>query len=853
MKEISLTLDGIEVKAEEGATVLEAALGAGIYIPALCAHPDLLPAPGMKADEFIYCGSPEGKKGIIGRGEFEGCGLCVVEINGVSGFPLACDTPIADGIEIRTESPLLTEIRRERLASILANHPHACLVCSEREGCSREPCSLNVPVEERCCPLLGRCELQKVAEYIGIKEETPRYIPKGLPVLKDEPLFIKDYNLCIGCTRCVRVCKDVRGVGALGFVLDESGEVIVGTIAPSLRESGCKFCTSCVEVCPTGALMDKLPDGTIGRYKEEEKERALVPCAHNCPAGIEVPRYIRLVADGRFEEAAAVIGEKVPFPSVLGRVCFHPCEENCRRGEVNEPVAICAIKRFVADVARGEMQEARGGRRFAPRNSKFETRVAIVGSGPCGLTAAYYLAGKGHLVTVFESEPEPGGMMRFGIPEYRLPKEVLQREIEEIRKRGVEIKTSAPISSLHPLRGFDAIFLAVGAQLPKKLHLEGAEMEGVILGLDFLRKARKKEVSHLPPIVTVIGGGNVAVDVALTSIRLGAKEVQLVCLESREEMPAFEWEIKEAIEEGVVLNCSWGPKRIIGDCGKVAGIELVRCVSVFDEEGNFNPTFDESVVKTIEADMVILAIGQVSDLSFLSGSGIQITSGGTIKVNEKTLETDIPGVFAGGEVVSGPSSVVEAIAMGKQAAISIDEYLGGDGLIEEPPLPPEEPESWLGRDEGFSDWRRVEMPRLSLDKRRESFAEVELGFDEEMAIREAKRCLRCDLRLRISPVVLPPEKWLDFTIQNVEAIPETEGVYQLLDETKTIIYIAGTPNLREELEEHLRTTEPVLSKARYFGYEEEPMYTRRESELLQQFLQEHGRLPEGNDLLEELF
>ena len=825
-----MTIDHIEIEVDEGATVLEAARSAGIYIPALCYHPDLPPAPGMKPGEFIYRAGELIKNADFKR-EYEGCRLCVVKIEGIEGFPTACDTPVAEGMVVYTDTPEVKALRRDNLMPILAQHPHACLTCAQQEGCSREPCSANVPLEERCCPKFGRCELQEVAHYIGIKEETPRWVPTQMPISKDEPLFDRDYNLCIGCTRCVRACRDLRGVNALDFVFDERGKVIVGSVSPTLRESACRFCTACVEVCPTGALMDR--DLAVG------DRQALLPCIQGCPVGIDVPTYVRFIAQGRFEEAATVIRQKVPFPSLLGHICFHPCESLCRRGEVNEPIAICALKRFAAEYDTGPERAER-----VPTGK----RVAIVGSGPAGLTAAYYLARMGHGVTIFEAEAELGGMMRTAIPEYRLPQEVLEREIAEVTQ-GVEVVTGTRIGealSLEDLRGeYDAIFLALGAPLSRKLAIEGIEFEGVFWGLDFLRAVKQGEGPKVEERVLVIGGGNVALDVALTALRLGAKEVQLACLECREEMPAHEWEVEEAIDEGVVLNLSWGPRKILGD-GQVTGVELVRCTSVFDEEGRFEPCYDESVTSTIETDMVILAIGQASDLSFLEGH-LQTTGAGTISVDAES-QTSSPGVFAGGEVVSGPASVIEAIASGRQAAISIDKYLGGEGGLDEPSLEVDK-DAWLGREEGFADRYRVQMPRLPLERRVKGFEEIELGFDEAQAMEEASRCLRCDLRLEISPVTLPPEPWLPLDADKVRAVPEIEGVFQLLDEEKKVIYIQGAMNLRQDLEEQLLTQE----RARYFIYEEDPMYTKRESELLQKFLGQHGRLPEGNDELEDLF
>jgi ferredoxin len=254
---------------------------------------------------------------------------------------------------------------------------------------------------------------------ISSADATPKWLPTNLPIFNEDSLYKRDFNLCIACTRCVRACRDLRGIEALGFVYNENGQAQIGTIGPSLGESGCKFCTACVEVCPTGALMDK--DVRAGKKDED-----LVPCKEACPAHIDVPGYLRLIAEGKADEANAVIREKVPFPGILGRVCIHPCEEVCRRGDVNEPISICALKRYAADQEQGLWKE----------NTKIQNdtgkRVAIVGSGPAGLTAAFYLRKQGHEVTIFESRTRTGGMMRYGIPSYRLPWDVLDKEIQEI-------------------------------------------------------------------------------------------------------------------------------------------------------------------------------------------------------------------------------------------------------------------------------------------------------------------------------------------------------------------------------------------------------------------------------------
>ncbi len=483
-------------------------------------------------------------------------------------------------------------------------------------------------------------------------------------------------------------------------------------------------------------------------------------------------------------------------------------------------------------------------------------KVAVVGSGPTGLTAAYYLRRIGHSVTVFEANSYMGGMLRVGIPEYRLPRVVLQKDLDHILSTGIDIQTEKLIGehlSLDDLKeqGFDAIFLAIGAQNTKKLEIEGSNLPNILWGLDFLKKVNLGEEVKITENVIVIGGGNVAIDVALTAKRLGAREVQLTCLECREEMPAHEWEIQKAIDEGITLNCSWGPKKITDMDGKVSEVELIHCDSIFDENNKFNPIFDEKNTKSIKIDMIIMAIGQIPDLSLLEGENkIKISTEGLIQTKEETLETNIPGIFAGGEVVISPGSVVDAIEMGRKATTSIDKYLGGNGEIEDIFTEKEVSNPFLGRDENFFDKSRSQMPLLSLKERQSSFNEIELGFDENLALEEANRCLICDLRFEISPVVLPPQKWLELITDNVLLVPETEGAIQVLNENQEIILIQGTPNLRLALEEQLKTN----TKACYFDYDEDPMYTKRESELLQQFMQEFGRFPEGNeDLDDDLF
>ncbi|MBT8340656.1 MAG: 4Fe-4S dicluster domain-containing protein, partial [Desulfatitalea sp.] len=328
MELIQLTIDGQSVEVPVGTTVLEAARHAGVYIPVLCHHPDLPPAKASLPVPVVYQGERSVENAASGQG-YQGCGLCVVEVAGKADLVGSCDTEAIQGMVVTTDSDRVKQQRREKLVPILARHRHACLTCAQQEGCSRSQCSSNVPENERCCTRFGHCELQAVVNWVGISDHTPKWKPTGLPILDREPLFTRDYNLCIGCTRCVRVCKELRGIEAIGYVHNAGGMIEVGSLGLNLADSGCKFCTACVEVCPTGALSDK-------QVRAGKREEDIVPCRTACPINIDIPAYLRLVAQGSNEQALAVIREKVPLPGVLGRVCIHPCEANCRRGQVNE-------------------------------------------------------------------------------------------------------------------------------------------------------------------------------------------------------------------------------------------------------------------------------------------------------------------------------------------------------------------------------------------------------------------------------------------------------------------------------------------------------------------------------------
>ena len=463
------------------------------------------------------------------------------------------------------------------------------------------------------------------------------------------------------------------------------------------------------------------------------------PCSHICPAGIDVPRYIRFIAAGKPAEALAVIREKIPFPAVCGLVCFHPCEAKCRRGQLDEAIAIRMLKRYAAAHDNGEWKQ---NIKLAPDTGK---KVAVIGSGPAGLTAAYYLARLGHSITVFEALPEAGGMMRAGIPDYRLPKDILRAEIKEIEDIGVEIRTNSKVASIDGLfkDGYDAIFLGLGAHQGIKIGVEGENNSRVIECVEFLREVSLGNKVELGNRVGVIGGGNAAIDSARTALRLGAKEVAIVYRRTQAEMPANLEEVEEALAEGVQICFLAAPSRIISGDNRLE-LECIRMeLGAMDASGRRRPEPIKGSEFTMNFDTIIAAIGQQAEVPYQFG--LPIGRGNVIEVDPDTLATNREGVFAGGDVVSGPASVIEAIAAGRQGAISIDKCLGGAGVIDEVLVPPEEVVTPLGEAE---EKRRVKMPDLPLEERIGGFSQVELGYSDEMAIEEAERCLRCDLEER---------------------------------------------------------------------------------------------------------
>ncbi len=559
---------------------------------------------------------------------------------------------------------------------------------------------------------------------------------------------VDQFKTCEQCGLCSSACPITGREGYnIRRILKHVELELASDIANSPFPWMCTTCGRCESVCPNGvAILDIIRPLRAQTPPEFTPPEGPPPCVRACPGGIDIPGYLRLIAQGQPQAACDLIMEKVPFPGVLGRVCTHPCEEQCRRKDVNQPVSICALKRYAADQAGEPSPEVM---QVAPDTGR---KVAVVGSGPAGLSAAFFLRKKGHQVTVFEGRDQAGGMLRYGIPAYRLPEEVLDREIKRVLELGIELKTGQVLGrdfDLDSLKkdGFDAVFLALGLQKSRKIELEGADQDGVLWGLDFLSGVREGADIPVKERVLVIGGGNVAVDVALTAKRLGAKAVTMACLESRPEMPANPWEIEMALEEGVELLPSWGPKRVMADGGGVSGVELIRCTAVFDDQGAFAPQFDDKDLKTVEVDQVILAVGQAPDLAALAeANGELVQDNGLLATDESSRQTPVDGVFAGGDAAAGPGTVIGAIADGKRAASAIDRYLGGDGKIEPDWSERKEPPAYDGkRERGFADRVRVDHPVLPLAERQQGFAEVDLCLEQAQAIEEAGRCLQCDL------------------------------------------------------------------------------------------------------------
>lgn len=531
----------------------------------------------------------------------------------------------------------------------------------------------------------------------------------------------------------------------------------------------CVACGECVENCQASAatlgqnLCTKKPAVAIkekdtprdtkwgkDKWNFEYRNRKFVedggtsPCKSECPAHIAVQGYIKMASQGRYRDALELIKKENPLPAICGRICPRKCESACTRAGVDEALAVDEIKKFVAD------QDLKAEHRFVPeKNAQRSEKIAVIGAGPAGLSCAYFLAVEGYKVTVFEKQKVLGGMLTLGIPSFRLGKEIVNSEIEVLKELGVEFKAGVEVGkniTLSELRknGYKAFYVAIGAQAGRNLGLEGENVSGVITGVDFLRKVSLGEDLKMEGPAIVIGGGNVAIDVARTAQRVGASQIDMYCLEGRQEMPALEEEIEEALSEGIIVNNSWGPTRILHENGCVVAVEFKKCISVFDEDKRFNPKFDEKTIKIVKTNNVLISVGQGMDWGkLLENSKIELNPNKTIKADPITFQTGELDIFAGGDALTGPKFAIDAIALGKQGSISIHRYIHGDNLT----LCREREYHALDKENldmnGYDRLPRQRAVHVDGSKSKETFKDLRVTFNEDQIKKETERCLSC--------------------------------------------------------------------------------------------------------------
>jgi NADPH-dependent glutamate synthase beta subunit-like oxidoreductase len=575
--------------------------------------------------------------------------------------------------------------------------------------------------------------------------------------------FYFDQTRCAGCNACRVACKDWNDQpsGPASWMrINYREEGPFPNLFAGYLISNCYHCEEpvCAYICPNEALTKREEDGIVVVDKEKCREEvpcgiiskekmgadftygeSQAPCQTACPVHLHIPAYTALIAKGKFKESLDLIRQRMPLPSVCGRVCLHPCEEVCARKEVDQAIAIEALKGFVADNVSAEPPK--------PITITQSEKVAIIGSGPAGLAAAYDLIRLGYGVTVFEALSSAGGMLAVGIPDYRLPRDILNRDIEYIKALGVDIKTNTSIDLNEGIEDllkqeYGAVLVAIGAHKGKKLNIPGSDLEGVLVGTSFMRDINLGKDVALGDKVLVIGGGNVAMDCARTARRLGAKEVGVSCLECCDDMPADITEVDQAREEGIEIYDSRTFTKLVSNAGKVSGVgcqEITGCTFDDDGEAHFDIVSDEEHI--LEADTVIFAVGQVPDIS--SSSIVKIGKVGTISADDETLMLEYKGVFVAGDCYSGVASIIDAIASGQKSASKIHRYLQGDILRVR--LKPEIAATEIKIDipSGTEKIDRQEIPLLSASERISSFKEVSLGLSEEAAIAEAERCLNC--------------------------------------------------------------------------------------------------------------
>lgn len=676
---LNLQIDGQKIEAKSGQTILEAALNAGIYIPHLCHHPIL---------------KPQG-----------GCKVCSVEVEGLDKTITSCNTPVEDNMVVHTKTENVTRIRNLAVELMLASHPLDCTSCS----------------------VYLNCEFQNLLQYLGVVHSRMHHYTKSnnyIASAGENPLIKREMERCIQCGRCVRACEELRGVGVLEYK-SLNGESYVGVKDDvTLNKSDCRFCSACVEVCPTGAIQDMPGIFPLG----VSRDKSLIPCKNACPAHTDIPKYVRLVEQERYSEAVSVIREKLTFPHVLGLVCTHKCESDCKRKHLNDSISIREIKRFAVENDKDMIWKDK-----VVKKSPTGKRLSIVGAGPAGLTAAWHLSLLGHSVTVFEQNKKAGGMMQYGIPEYRLNREIVQNEIDIIRDIGVSIKTDIKIESINSLRKeYDAVLVAVGAQKGSRPHIDVEGCNNVWAGVEFCHMASTENLPELGNIVTVIGGGNVAFDCARLAKKAHVDKVRIICLESRTNMLADEEEIQEALEAGIEIYNSTTCTQTIKNDGRLTSLKTVQLRSFSFGPNGLEMDIEPDSLQQFETDSLIIATGQSIDLN--EDFGLELGRSNTVTVNEN-MQSSQEGVFAVGDCVTNTRSIVEAIASATRIASEIDKYLGGTGNIDVNYSKLEEPNPKIGIIEEFS----------SLPRNKHICAKND-------ALDESKRCLQCDLRLQIPRV-----------------------------------------------------------------------------------------------------
>lgn len=683
--------------------------------------------------------------------------------------------PVEKAIEMENQSIDIEHISHwlKKYEGKYAASPCSCRLSRQtyEEGCADDP--------EDWCIAVG-----DMADYVVETQKGGRYITyeEVLDILKkaEDNGFVHQITNIDGKNKIFAICNcNVNVCYALRTSqLFNTPNMSRSAYVAHVKTENCVACGRCVEYCPAGAVKlgqklctkdgpieypkHELPDAVKwGPEKWDEDYRdnnrincydtGTAPCKTACPAHIAVQGYLKKAAQGKYREALALIKKENPFPAVCGHICNRRCEDACTRGTIDQAVAIDEVKKFIAK------QDLTAENRYIPpiipptTGRLFEEKIAIIGGGPAGLSCAFYLAEKGYKPTVFEKNEKPGGMLVYGIPSFKLEKDVVEAEIDVMRQMGVEIKCGIEVGkdiTLEELRkqGYKAFYLAIGCQGGRKANIQGEDAEGVMTAVDFLRTVGDNQNYPVEGRTVVVGGGNVAIDVARTASRCGASEVSMFCLESREIMPASEEEITEAQEEGITLNCGWGPKEILTENGKVKGIVFKKCLSVFDENKRFAPKFDEAVTMTVPCERVFLSIGQsIVWGNLLEGSKVELGRGNGAVADKVTYQTAEPDIFVGGDVYTGPKFAIDAIAAGKEGAISIHRFVQPHSSLtigRNRRQFIELDKSNIQIEEYDNSSRQIPGVRKDIDAHK-SFRDAKETFTEEQVRKETARCLGC--------------------------------------------------------------------------------------------------------------